>query len=99
MPTLGPSFTGTGANFNDGGTTAWSTPTNIQGDTTGTAATCNIGVAAGTSQRLRASNFGFAVPSDATIDGITVEVENQAANTNRHAWSSVQLLIATAESG
>jgi hypothetical protein len=92
-------FCGTGANFNDGGTTAWSTPTNIQGDTTGTSATCNISAGGGTSQKLRATNFGFNVPVGATIMGITAEIEVQAANTNRHADNNVQLMKAESETG
>jgi len=32
MGTAGPTYTGTGANFNDGGTTAWTNPTNIHLD-------------------------------------------------------------------
>jgi hypothetical protein len=92
-------FCGTGANFNDGGTTAWSTPTNIQGDTTGTAATCNVGANPGTSQKLRATNFGFAVPSGATIVGVTVEIERVAANANRHFDSNIQIMKAGSETG
>jgi len=92
-------FAGTGVNFNDGGTTAWSNPTNIQGDTTSTAATCNVGTNGGTSQKLRASNFGFAIPSTATILGVTVEIENSAANNNRHFENNIQLLKAGTESG
>lgn len=99
MPSAGPNFCGTGANFNDGGTTAWTNPTNAQGDTTTTAATCNISAGGGTSQKLRASNFGFSIPSTATITGVLVEVERNAANTNRHADDNVQLLKAGAESG
>lgn len=100
MATAGPSFAGTGANSNDGGNTAWTNPTNVQGDTTGTAATCAPGSSVGhTSQLLRASNFGFAVPTGATVDGITVEVEKQASASNRSAWSSCRILKAGAETG
>ena len=99
MASAGPSFCGTGANFNDGGTTAWSNPTNIQGDTTGTAATCNISANPGTSQKLRATNFGFSVPTAATIMGVTVEIERNAANANRHFENNIQLLKAGAEAG
>ncbi len=92
-------FCGTGANNNDGGTTAWSTPTNIQGDTTGTAATCNIGSNPGTSQMLRASNFGFSIPSTATISGVTVEIERSAANASRHFENNIQLMVLGSEVG
>lgn len=99
MASAGPNFCGTGANSNDGGTTAWSTPTNIQGDTTTTAATCNIAANPGTSQLLRASNFGFSVPSGATITGVTVEIERSAVNANRHFDDTVKLLKAGSEVG
>lgn len=100
MATQGPSFVGTGANFNDAGTTAWSNPTNAQGDTTGTAATSIAGASVNnTSQVLRLSNFGFTIPSDATIDGITVEIENSVANNNRIAWNNVRLMKALTEGG
>jgi hypothetical protein len=97
--TVGPFFAGTGANFNDGGTTAWTDPGNATGDTTGTAATVSPPSNGSTSQRLRLSNFGFSIPSGATIDGVTVEVEQQAGNANRHRWNSVRLLIGGSESG
>lgn len=99
MATAGPTYTGTGANFNDGGLTAWSSPTNIQGDTTGTSATCNIATNNNASQLLRATNFGFSIPSTATIGGVTVEVERSAANANRHFEDVIKLMKAGAEVG
>jgi hypothetical protein len=99
MVAEGPLFTGVGANFNDGGLTAWSNPTNIQGDTTSTAATCSIGTNGAASQRLRCSTFGFALPSTATVVGVLVEVEQSSANNSRQRWNSIRLLIAGAESG
>lgn len=102
MATVGPTFAGTGASFNDGGTTAWTNPTNAQGDTTATAATCAPGSSIGnTSQRLRLSNFGLSVPTGATVLGITVEVEKQASANNRSKWGTngCRLLKAGAEVG
>lgn len=96
----GPIYTGTGANFNDGGNTAWTNPTNVQGDTTSTAATVSLGTNGHSSQRLRASNFsGLNIPDGAFIDGVEVEVEAGSANNNRHYWNSVRLLVAGAETG
>jgi hypothetical protein len=99
MAEQGPLFCGTGANFDDGGTTAWSDPTNIEGDTTATAATCSISSNGGTSHRLRCSNFGFSIPAGASIDGVLVEVEQQSANNSRQRWNSVLLLVAGSETG
>lgn len=93
-------YCGTGANFNDGGNVAWSNPTNIQGDTTSTAATATGFTANGqTSQRLRASNFGFELPTGAVVNGIIVSVEQQSANNNRNGWHTVELLKSGSESG
>ena len=99
MATAGPNFTGTGANHDDGAPTAWSDPTNIQGDTTSTAATSAPANNTNT-QILRASNFGFSIPTGATIDGITVEWERSCAGGNsRIIDNSLRLLVAGSESG
>ena len=92
-------FAGTGANHNDGGNTAWSNPTNIEGDATSTAATCAPGTNDHTSQRLRASNFGFEIPTGATIVGVLAEMEVQSSNNSRWQETSIQLLVSGAESG
>lgn len=62
---------GTGANFASIGTNAWTNPGNITASDN-TYATC---ATAGTTQGLRASNFGFAIPATATILGVLVEWE------------------------
>jgi hypothetical protein len=100
MTDTSPLFCGTGANYNDGGTTAWSSPTNIQGDTTGTEASCLPGAQNAYSQLLRASGFGFsALPAGSTIIGITVEIERRASNNNRMAESAIYLMKALANVG
>lgn len=88
MASQGPLYAGTAANFNDAGNVAWSSPTNVQGDTTATAATAAPGAAGATSQRLRATNFGFSIPSGNTITGILIEVERQANSANRGGWAT-----------
>lgn len=73
MASEGPLIAGTGANDASYGTTAWTNPGNVTAND-GTDATC--GVASGdTSQYLKSTNFGFAIPSGATIDGIIVKWE------------------------
>jgi hypothetical protein len=64
-------FPGTGANNAGIGATAWTNPTNIVSDNA-TDASCSAGAS---SQYLVASNFGFSVPTGATILGITVRIE------------------------
>lgn len=72
MASQGPNSVGTGVNTNIGNTD-WTNPANIT-----TSNNSYASVALGfnqTSDELWATNFGFAIPSGATIDGIIVEVE------------------------
>lgn len=72
MASTGNVFPGTGANDASIGATAWTNPGNIVSDNA-TDASCN---AAASSQYLVAKNFNFAsVPTNATINGITVRIE------------------------
>jgi len=64
---------GTGSNNASIGTIAWTNPTNIQTLAYATAT-------AGTSQYLVADNFGFAIPSDAVIQGITATIYRSAVD-------------------
>lgn len=71
MSSTGNVFPGTGENNAGIGATAWTNPGNVVSDNA-TDATCAAGAS---SQYLIARNFGFTVPSIATINGITVRVE------------------------
>ncbi len=78
--TAGPNNAGSGAEAAGPGTVAWSNEGNITVDDTNYA-TSNMGPGE-TSEYLVASNFGFAIPSNATIDGITVTIARaSSANT------------------
>lgn len=71
MATAGPSFPASTGQDNSLGTVGWTSDGNI---------VANDGAyaymsAAGTSYFLKATNFGFAIPSGATIDGVTVRYE------------------------
>lgn len=74
---------GTCANDASAGSFSWSTATNAQ--------TSNDSRAAGTATSgsptnyLKCSNFGFSIPSGATIDGITVEIERRSSSTSNEA--------------
>jgi hypothetical protein len=65
---------GTGANVNDGGATAWTSPTNIQADD-GSNASNNPFTVGAITQKLVASNFGFTIPTGATITEVTVRLQ------------------------
>ncbi len=75
MSTAGPNSCGTGSNYNDGGNTAWSSPTNIQSDDSSYAYVALGGLK--NSQALYAKNFGFSIPADATITSIKFTVKRK----------------------
>jgi hypothetical protein len=83
----GPRSPGTGANVGFGAL-QWSNPTNVV-SSNNVYATCvdstiDFDV---TSDPLRASNYGFAIPADATILGIFVEIERRRTTTDQ--WTIV----------
>jgi hypothetical protein len=81
VSTAGPNNAGTVADDASVGTTAWSNVTNAQGTTNSTFAT-NAAPSA-QSHYLKATNFGFSVPSGATINGITVTINKKATTNGR----------------
>lgn len=72
--TAGPSFPTSGVNDTSIGTTAWTSPGNVTASEN-TRATVTLAKNSGVSQAIKATGFGFAIPSDAQINGITVEWE------------------------
>ena len=75
MSSQGPNLAGTGASVDRASATAWTTPGNITADDASTAS------AAVPTDYLVASNFGFSIPSTATIVGVTVEVQAHETGT------------------
>lgn len=74
---------GTQADLAGVGTITWSNPTNAASSNNSYAT-----AAAGTSHYLRFSNFGFAIPTDATINGIQVGIERKTSTTTTNTNSS-----------
>jgi hypothetical protein len=75
--TMGPNSPGAGANLVGGGSVSWTVPAQaFASDNTYTTATNGL------SHFLRLANFGFAVPANAAISGILVEVERRANPVN-----------------
>jgi hypothetical protein len=72
MASQGPLGVGTGADDSSTGVTAWSNPGNITADdgTYATAAITSVGFQTAVTHFLKATNFGFSIPSGATIDGV-----------------------------
>lgn len=77
-PNNGSTFTGN----TGGGSTSWSNPSNAQtSNNVYATVTINFTVE---SRELKATGFGFSIPTDATVDGIVAEFERKV---NTHADS------------
>lgn len=100
MAVIGPNNPGTAVDNSSIGTLTWSVPSNIVSSNnlyaTFTTNTVN------NSHYLKATNFGFSVPSGATINGITVEIERKASHsltTRRINDNIVRLVVGGVVSG
>lgn len=100
MASTGFILAGTGANNADAGNNAWSSTGNITASDNSRATTGTI-EHPNTSQYLHATNFGFAIPSGATIDGIEARVERleQTGDTEGMQDIVVQLIKGGTRSG
>jgi hypothetical protein len=77
----GPNSTSTVADDSSVGTVSWSNPARaISSNNSYATAVLNDNVI---SHYIKATNFGFSIPSGATINGITVEVEKKAQTASR----------------
>ncbi len=70
--TAGPNGPGTGADDASVGSVAWASPTNVTADD-GTTTTASLPTSGNQSHYLKATNFGFAIPTSAAILGIQAE--------------------------
>lgn len=97
MSNTGFKLAGAGANNADAGDTSWANPSNVIADD-GSEAWCQS--AGGTTSRyLHATNFGFAIPSAATIDGIQVRIQKRESGNDQVRDHTVQLIIGGTRSG
>lgn len=86
MSTAGPNAPGTMASDNSVGTATWALPDNAKtSDDTRTYAQALAGTIE-YSYYLKATNFGFAIPTGATIDGISVSFERYGHNTGEQQY-------------
>ncbi len=74
MADTGATSPGTMASVSQGGNSPWSNPDNAK-VSDGSYATNTISAGGQDTYLLKATNFGFSIPSGATIDGIKVEIE------------------------
>ncbi|MDR3687311.1 MAG: hypothetical protein P4L93_10185, partial [Coriobacteriia bacterium] len=83
----GPNNAGAGASGGSG--TAWSNPGNIT--TVGSPyATCAIPSSSNSAQ-LRATSYGFSIPTTAVVDGVSVTINRQSSNSSNLQDAVVQL--------
>lgn len=92
MATTGAKIAGTGTSVARGSNTAWTNPGNITANDN-TTASCSSG-STGTAY-LRASNFGFSIPTGSVINGVTVVVEMAESSAGTEAVT-LQLVDDTA---
>jgi len=76
--TAGPTDAGTGTNVNGPGTIAWANPGNITA--VGAPYATAILTPGATSEYLQGTDYGFAIPSNATINGIQVTIRRQSSS-------------------
>jgi parallel beta-helix repeat protein len=70
---------GTGANIMGAGTICWNSFGNITAADSSYAHAIDIPIEGGTTNYLCGSNFGFTIPPNATINGITVEINHASS--------------------
>jgi hypothetical protein len=94
--TAGPNSGSTFSDDNVIGSYVFSSPSNAAAsDNNRSSASAIISVLSGDTHYLKASGFGFSIPSGTLIKGIHVEIEKSAANINILAWiedNSVRLI-------
>jgi len=74
----GPNSPATGANLTGVGISPWSSATSIYSSNNGRAAAgCDGENATTVSNYLKATNFSFAIPAGATINGVKVDIEKR----------------------
>ena len=96
MASIGPLSPGTMADDATVGTVSWTNPDNAK-------VSDNVYAVIGdqniTSHYLKATNFGFSIPTGATINGILVEIERKASSSVRVKDSSVKIVKADSTLG
>lgn len=96
MATQGPNSPSTGADDSGVGTLAWTNPDRVVASDDSKAnasSTANI-----TTHYLKATNFGFSIPTGATIDGVTVEIERMTTN-NTAARNTIDNIVKLVKGG
>ena len=90
MITVGPNSPGTMADDATVGTVSWTNPDNAKINDNIRASVTILSTE--TSHYLKATNFGFSVPVDATISGILVEIKCRVNGSSMNAWTDVRIV-------
>jgi hypothetical protein len=93
MASSGPNSAGTGANVTGIGTIAWTgatTGVQTQGDSN--LASAALFASTPYTNYLQATNFGFSIPTGATIDGIVAEVYRYATSSGNVKDNAVKIV-------
>lgn len=96
MSSIGPLSPGTMADDATVGSVSWSNPDNAK-VSDNVYATVNL--ATGASHYLKATNFGFSIPTGATIDSILVEVEGKTGAYSTSNSTHIQMFTGGASKG
>lgn len=80
MSTAGPNAPGTMADDSAVGTVTWSTVNNATASDNAYTDARSSSAGTTTSHYVKATNFGFAIPGGATINGVTVSIERKASH-------------------
>lgn len=105
MATQGPNIAGTGVDDSSVGTTTWINPGNITADDGSFATRVQGTVSAdgAITHYLKGTNFGFSIPTGATINGVLVEWKKKATtasgSSNRWVDKTVSLVKGGTVSG
>lgn len=79
----GPSNAGTGTNVDRSSSVySWSSPGNITADDTSYATVTALPIQPTVTDYIRGTNYGFSIPSSASISGIAVKIGRYAGNTD-----------------
>ena len=80
MAASGPNSGSTFASDSSVGTKSWTGPSNAASSNNSYASVSGFPTLSSLSYYLKCTNFGFSIPSGATIDGIVVEIERKGTN-------------------
>lgn len=98
LPSIGPKDGGTFSNDSSVGTVGWANVTNARLNDSAYA-TASLGNAQ-TSNYIKATNFGFTIPADATIVGIKVDIDRKgSSNSNTVQDNAVRIIRADGSLG